>query len=148
MEDRFNTFTVLIANITRNIRKIKTEEMTSYSLKSPHVSCLYYLYKEKNLTSKQLCDICDEDKAAISRSLEYLEKEEYIVCQSNMKKRYNSPFTLTIKGEKIGKIISDKIDQVLFKASEGLSEEERDTFYKCLNLINKNLQKIYEKYGE
>ena len=76
MMERFETFTLLISQISRSIRKIKTEEMAEFKLKSPHVSCLYYLYKEKTLTAKELCDICDEDKAAISRSLLYLEKEK------------------------------------------------------------------------
>ena len=40
----------------RNIRKIKTEEMDKYSLKSPHVSCLYYIYKSGSLTAKELSD--------------------------------------------------------------------------------------------
>ena len=42
MLDRFKTFTLLITNINRSIRKIKTEEMAEYNLKSIHISCLYY----------------------------------------------------------------------------------------------------------
>ena len=44
MENRFETFTVLINRISRNIRKIKNQEMAEYGLRSAHVSCLYYLY--------------------------------------------------------------------------------------------------------
>ena len=88
MEDRFKTFTILIAKITRCIRKIKTEEMAEFKLKSPHVSCLYYLYKESGMTAKELCDVCDEDKAAISRSIEYLEDNSFIYCESKFEKRY------------------------------------------------------------
>ena len=47
MEKRFQKFTVLITKINRNIKRIKTEEMDKYNLKSPHVSCLYYLFLEK-----------------------------------------------------------------------------------------------------
>ena len=43
MEDRFETFTVLIARISRSIRRLKAEEMERLGLKGPHVSCLYYL---------------------------------------------------------------------------------------------------------
>lgn len=140
--DRFKNFTVLISRISRSIRRIKTEEMKGYNLKSPHVSCIYYLYKEEALTSKELTDICDEDKAAVSRTLEYLETNGYIYCESSLKKRYRSEFKLTEKGKEVGVFISKKIDAILAKASEGLSEENRTILYQSLSLICNNLQKI------
>ena len=149
MEERFRTFTVLIANISRCIRRIKTEEMSDLNLKSPHVSCLYYLYKFKNgLTATELCDICKEDKAAMSRSVEYLEKEGYITCEATTKKRYKSPFFLTEKGETAGEIVAQKIDNVLAGASIGLSEDDRLIFYRSLALISENLQKICDDYDD
>ena len=148
MEERFQAFTVLISKISRCIRKIKTEEMAEFNLKSPHVSCLYYLYKEGSMTAKELCDICDEDKAAISRSLVCLEREGYIVCLSDAQKRYKSPLVLTEKGDIAGKRIADKIDGIIQKAGEGLSNEDRDIFYRSLGLISNNLHEICKNYSE
>ena len=145
--ERFQTFTVLINNICRNIRKIKTEEMQEHDLKSPHVSCFYYLYKAHSLTAKELCDICDEDKAAISRSLEYLEAKGYIECFSKTTKRYKCPITLTESGRKIGAQIVSKVDALLLEVSNGLTEEERIILYKSLYIINGNLKKICERYN-
>ena len=55
MQDRFKTFTVLIDKLKRCVRKIKNEEVAEYGLKSPHVSCLYYLYISKEpLTAKEI----------------------------------------------------------------------------------------------
>ena len=142
MQDRFKTFTVLISKISSNIRKIKTEETARLNLKSPHVSCLYHLYKAKTLTSKELSELCDEDKAAISRSIDFLEKNGYISCSSNAKKRYKASLILTQKGEEVAKILSEKIDKTLAQASESLSEENRTVLYKSLLLISDNLQKI------
>ena len=102
----------------------------------------------KKLTAKELCDICDEDKAAMSRSIDYLEKNDFIKCDSNAKKRYNASFYLTEKGIKISKLICEKIDKILNKASETLSEENRQILYKSLSLINDNLQKICNDYEE
>ncbi len=148
MEKRFETFTVLISNINRSIRKIKTEEMAEFNLKSPHVSCIYYLYKKTTLTAKDLCDVCDEDKAAISRSIDYLEKNNYLTCSSNAKKRYKAYLELTQKGKEVGQIIANKIDNILNIASGTLSEEDRIILYKSLSLINNNLQKFCENYEE
>ncbi|MBP3422598.1 MAG: hypothetical protein J6K86_02410 [Clostridia bacterium] len=148
MKGRFEHFTVLIAKINRCIKKIKTAEMEEYDLKSPHVSCLYYLYKEKRLTATELCVICREDKAAASRSLDYLEKNGYIAGDSEAKKRYRCPLTLTEKGEKIAVGIVEKIDRILEEASVGLSEERRLIMYESLALISDNLDKICENYEE
>lgn len=149
MEQRFETFTTQIAKASRLIRKIKSEEVKEFNLKSPHISCIYYLFKSKDgLTAKELCDICDEDKSSISRSIEFLEKEGLISCDSKNEKRYKSPLYLTENGIKIGKDIAKKIDEIVNKASEGLSEEKRVMFYESLKLINDNLQKICKKYGD
>ena len=146
MEERFHTFTVLISNINRFIRKIKTEEMVEFNLKSPHVSCLYYLLKMGSLTAKELCDICQEDKASLSRSIDYLETNGYLVCDSNLKKRYKSPLTLTTEGKKIAEIISQKIDSILNLASNGLDDSDRSILYQSLQLISNNLEKFCQKY--
>ena len=146
MNERFETFTVLLNRINRNIRKIKNEEMANYELRSPHISCLYYLYISEELTSKDLCERCEEDKATISRSLDYLEKNGYLVCKSESKKRYNAPFVLTERGTRAGKRIADKIVAVLDEISTGISDEDRAIFYRSLNIISENLDKVAKSY--
>lgn len=146
MEERFEMFTVLITKASRYIKRLKTEEMAEFNLKIPHVSCIYYLYKKEKLTSKELCDICEEDKASVSRSLEYLETNGYIKCLDNSKKRYKSILILTEKGLEVGKKIEAKIDNILSKASEGLSEENRKIFYESFDIICNNLQQIYDNH--
>ena len=100
------------------------------------------------MTAKELSQVCDEDKASISRSIEYLENNGYIICHSKTEKRYKSPLSLTEKGGMIAKNIAEKIDDILTKTSNGLSEKEIKSFYTSLILISDNLQKYCEKYGE
>ena len=148
MQQRFETFTVLIAKISRSIRRIKAEEMTELGLKSAYVSCLYYLFgQEEGLTAKELCDLCGEDKSAISRSLDYLETNGYVYCESQSVKRYRAPVRLTEKGRETGSYISEKVKAVTDAAGRDLSEDERETLYAGLNRINKNLEKICKQYG-
>ena len=142
MKERFETFTVLINRISRNIRKIKNQEMAEYNLRSSHISCLYYLYMSDGLTATELCERCEEDKAAISRALDYLEKNGFIVCESKSAKRYKSPLSLTEKGNHVGKKISDKIAGVLDEISDGLTEEERIAFYRSLTIISESLESV------
>ena len=147
MTERFETFTVMIAGISRAIRRIKTEEMAEYELKSPHVSCIYYLYRsEEPLTAAELCGYCDEDKAAISRSIEYLEANGLIEKRAEKNKRYRTPLRLTEKGREIGEKLSKKIDGILNLAGNGMTDDERATFYKFLRLIHDNLNSICDSY--
>ena len=142
MQERFETFTVLINRINRNIRRIKNQEMAEYNLRSAHVSCLYYLYINRGATATDLCERCEEDKATISRALDYLETNGYLSCESRSAKRYKSPLMLTEKGSQVGKKIADKINGVLDAISGGLTEEERVSFYRSLSIISESLDAV------
>ncbi len=148
MKERFETFTVLINRISRNIRKIKNYEMSEYNLRSSHISCLYYLYSASGLTATDLCERCEEDKATISRSLDYLEKNGYLICEAKSTKRYKSPLVLTDKGSEVAKKITDKINYVLDEISVGLTEEERIQFYRSLSVISESLDAVAKTKGK
>lgn len=148
MQERFETFTVLIAKINRSIRRLKTEEMAEFQLKSPHVSCLYYLYKDGPLTSKELGDVCDEDKAALSRSIDHLEKCGYITCDAPHGKRYKASLSLTPEGAEIARRVAEKIDSILACVGTKLGDEGRAALYRGLEIVSEDLQKICDKYED
>ena len=143
MEERYETFTVLIARINRSIKRVKSAEMAEFQLKGPYVSCLYYLSLTDGLTAAALCERCDEDKAAISRSLDDLEKSGYITCESNTGRRYRAPLHLTERGRAVCRGINERIDRIVDSASQGLSEAERKSMYQALTLISENLEQMY-----
>ena len=143
MEERFEAFTVLIGRISRSIKRIKSEEMAEFQLKGPHVSCLYYLSMADGLTAAALCERCDEDKAAVSRSLDYLEKGGYITCGSGAGRRYRTPLYLTERGRAVCRAINEKIGRIVNAASQGLGEAERRSMYRALTLISGNLERIW-----
>lgn len=147
MQERFETFTVLINRISRNIRKIKNQEMAEYNLRSAHISCLYYIYTLKGATATDLCEHCAEDKATISRALEYLDTNGYITREIESVKRYKSLLLLTDKGLEVGKKIADKISGVLDAISGGLTEDERIDFYRSLSIISKSLEAVSRVTG-
>lgn len=147
MEERYQLFTTLIAKCSRAIKKIKSNEMSGYNLKGLHVSCLYYLHiSKKPLTATELCDICDEDKANISRAIDMLEEGGFVFCNSKTQKRYNCPISLTEKGNLVAKSVAEKIESIINLASFGLSEQDRKVFYSVLTLISNNLENICKNY--
>lgn len=147
MKERYETFTVLINRISRNIRRIKNQEMAAYDLRSIHISCLYCLYTAPGLTATELCDRCEEDKATISRALDYLETNGYLTPRERNAKRYKSPLALTEKGMEAGKKITYKIDRVLDEISYSLTEQERVAFYRSLAIISESLEEAAKVSG-
>ena len=146
MQERFSNFTVLMAKITRSIKRIKTEEMEEYNLKGNHLSCIYYLYKLNSLTLAELVDICKEDKASLSRSVDDLVARKIVERDDN--NTYRNLLTLTTKGNDLGAKISTKIDSILDMVSEGIQEENRTIMYQCLSQISKNLDNYCKKFKE
>lgn len=122
--------------------------MAEYNLRSAHISCLYYLYLSEGLTATELCERCEEDKATISRALDYLETNGYLICEAKSTKRYKSPLVLTDKGITVGEKIAEKIDLVLDEISGGLTEEERLEFYRCLTVISDSLEAVAKNEGK
>ena len=148
MNERYETFTLLIAKISRNIRRIKNQEMADYGLRSAHITCLYYLYLDNGLTATDLCDRCEEDKATVSRALVHLEQEGYLAAESKTSTRYKTPLLLTEKGRIVGQKIAEKINRVLDEISGGLTEEERLSFYRSLTIISHELDLVAKRREE
>lgn len=146
MERRFETFTVLVGKLSRSIRRLKTEQMAQLNLKGPHVSCLYYLYSFGPMTAAQLCERCEEDKAAISRSLEYLERNGYLQPQAG--KKYKAKLLLTDMGRQAGEEVANRINRILDAAGAGLTEQEREIMYRAMEKISANLESVVRQDKE
>lgn len=140
--DRFKEFTSSITKINRAIFQIKSNEMKKYDLNSTSVACIYYLSNDNNLTSKDLVNLCCEDKAAISRALKILEENKYITFLGESdKKKYNTIIRLTKQGEEIAISIKEKINAVFDDCGSVISDENRTIFYDSLIKIATALEK-------
>ena len=146
MDNRFGQFVFLASNINRYIRKIKVEELIEYKLKGTDVMCLYYISKFENTTAKELCEVTGEDKSAISRSLEFLEKSDFIKKECEDGKKYKTLYFLTENGKVVSVYLGNKIDEAIANAGVGLTDEEREIMYRSLEKIHTNLKEICKKY--
>lgn len=142
MEDRFETFTILISRINRSIRKIKNQEMADWGLKSIHVSCLHYLRSQGSLTATELCERCEEDKAAVSRAIDHLKSK----ASSNPRPMAPSPTSARScsprKVSRPGDAIAQKIATVLREIDDSLTDEQRAAFYQSLTAVSERLGAI------
>ncbi len=146
MIERFEAFHKNIASAHKNIGKLKSHQMNKYGLKAANVMCLYYLGKHKNgLTPSQLCELCCEDKAGISKSLALLKEKNCIKAVNDEGKVYRIKFRITDTGIAIYEKISEFIVNTVDKIGSGLTDEEREIFYRVLDKIVLNLDKYYDE---
>lgn len=143
MIDRFEKLTIGIAQIYKSIQRIKKCQMSGIGLKGTHVMCIYYLSNHpEGLTASDLCDICKEDKAGISRILSELEQNGFICYESANDKKYRAKAVLTSEGRTCAALVNDMIRHATEKGGNGITEKEREIFYRVLFQISENLNQI------
>lgn len=143
MISRFELFCGAINSISRCIMKIERVEMAKLGLKGPHATCLLAMARHpEGITAAQLCETCEKDKAAISRTIAELEQTGMVIRTDPDGKRYRSVLRLTEKGSQVAQKVNDLVYQAVKQASDGYSAQERQTFVNVLGMIAGNLQNL------
>ena len=143
MIDRFQQFSTAVSGIYRYIQKIERMEMEKYGLKGPHAQCLIAMGScPQGITAVQLTEICDRDKAAISRIGSEQGKEGMVERECRNGTTYRARLKLTGKGQEAAQRVSELASRAVQQAGKGLDDEQRRIFYYALNLIAANLYDI------
>ena len=143
MVGRFEVFCAAISSISRSIQKIERAEMAKYGLKGPHAQCMLALGRYPDgITAAKLCEICEKDKAAISRAITELTDAEMVAREDPQGKHYRSSLTLTKKGREVAEHVNRLVYAAVMKASTGYGPEDRQIFVNVLSMIAGNLQII------
>ena len=146
MLDRFDKFSLAIAEINRCWHKIAGEELARYSLKASHVTYLLTLARySEGLTAPKLAELCDRDKADVSRMLSILEEKGLVTKDGIGSNRYRGCLRLTSEGKTVAKELSQRAELAVEQAGAGLTEEKRAIFYESLDTITKNLRRICQE---
>ena len=143
MVSRYELFSSSISCIYHAIQKIERVEMAKYGLKGPHAQCLLAMsHYPEGITAARLCEICEKDKAAISRTLAELEQSGMICRDVRNGSRYRSSLTLTEQGLDAATTVSEKARLAVELAGNGLEDTQREIFYQVLTLIAGNLHNL------
>lgn len=143
MISRFELFTTSIFSIHRSVQKIQRVEMAKYGLKGPHAQCLLAMGRyPEGITAAQLCELCDKDKAAISRTVAELEQAGLISRTDRGGKRYRACLKLTPEGVAAARAVTERVKVAVHQASAGYSNEDREIFCNVLGMIADNLRII------
>lgn len=143
MITRFEHFNASIYGIYRDILKIERAAMVKHGLKGSYALYLTAISRYPDgVTATQLCEICDKDKAAISRVVSELEQKGLIRRATNSTTYYRARLKLTEEGQTIANEVAHLAQIAVHRATQGMSEENRRIMYECLGLIATNLRTI------
>ena len=143
MISKYELFSSSVSSLSRNIQRIERTEMAKFGLKGPHAQCLLVMSRfPQGITAARLCEVCDKDKAAISRTVAELEEQGLIARPEKNGIRYRSQLTLTQAGYTAAEAVSRKAQQAVELAGAGLDNTRREIFYEVLALIAENLNTI------
>lgn len=143
MLGRYELLSSSVSSMYHDIQKIERVEMSKFGLKGPHAQCILALNRHpEGLTISQLCEICDKDKAAISRTISELETVGMVLRGERNGSRYRAPLTLTEQGITAAQAVSERAHLAVEQAGLGLDDQQRQVFYQVLALISHNLHTI------
>ena len=143
MVSRYEHFSTLISGVYRQIQKLEREEMEKYGFKGAFAQYLLAMSRHpEGMTAARLCELCDKDKAAISRVIAEMEEKGLVKKAGEGAHSYRAALLLTAEGQSAAAFVAERATAAVLHAGEGLSDVDRKIFYATLELINTNLQKI------
>ena len=147
MLNRFARFSLSIAEIDRCWHKLAAEEMAKYGLNSPHAVYLTTLYQYSDgITAAKLGELCCKNKADVSRMISILEQKGLVRRDAAGGNRYRARLLLTEEGKQAAEQVQGRAALAVELAGSGMTDGEREVFYRCLERITTNLR-ILSKDG-
>ena len=146
--ERFEAFTTSVTKAYKCIQKIKLAETEQMGLRGNHVMYLHYLGKKpEGLTPAELCKLCIEDKAAVSRTIVDLAEKGFVKSAgTDSGRKYRTKIILTPEGMEKNNQLNEAIAMAVSKASSSLNEADRENFYRVFFDVTDNLEKICDSY--
>ena len=141
MINRFEHFTMDIFSITRSWNRLANEEMKKYGLRGAYALYLVMIAgSEGQITAAKLADLCQRDKADVSRAIAVFQKKG--ILEPYGESKYRAALTLTKEGKELAAQISRRAAEVIEQAGQGISEEMRENMYQCLDSVALRMREI------
>lgn len=143
MVGRFERFSLAISEISRSWHRIAAEEMERHGLKGPHAVYLTALCGSgEGVTAARLGELCGKDKADVSRMVSILEKKGLVCKETSGGSGYRARLHLTEAGRAAAEEVQKAAILAVEHAGCGVSDAEREVFYRVLETIAGNLNTL------
>lgn len=141
MLQRFELFTSGISSMYRDVQKIERDEMEKQGLRGAFAQYLLAISRfPEGITAAALCEVCDKDKAAVSRVVAEMETKGLV--ERETENQYRAKLRLTPAGEEAAEFVRKRASAAVELAGKDLSEDERKAFYAALAVLSASLQQI------
>lgn len=144
MQERITEFTTSVAGAYKKLKKIKRQQSAlyaSFDIREPHVMCLYFLGEHpEGLTVTELANLCYEDKAATSRTVDYLLEKGYVRHEEvDAKRRWRSKVRLTKEGTELAEVVRRVASKVSAVITKDIPSQDVEVFYRVFDQMIKNM---------
>lgn len=145
MINRFEQFTAAISSIHRFVQKIERDEMAKYGLKGAAAQYLLAMSRYPHgITAAALCEVCDRDKAAVSRILSEME-DKGLVARVDGDSTYRALLTLTPAGQEAADYVNQKASLAVELVGKDVTDQDRAILYATLAKISANIRSVSHK---
>lgn len=146
MQGRYEQFSYIVSVINRHIQKIERDEMVKHGHKGAFAQYLMAMrHYPDGVTAAQLSELCDKDKAAVSRVIGEMVEKGLVQRTSNNETMYRAKLTLTEAGHKIAEFVSQRGSAAVEAVGNELTDEQRKMFYATLDFIAGKLQTLSQQ---
>ena len=146
MLERFEQFTSAISALYRDVQKIERDEMEKQGLRGAFAQYLLAISRyPQGITAAALCEICDKDKAAVSRIVTEMETKGLVKRETDGVSQYRAKLRLTPAGQDTAAFVRKRASVAVELAGRDLSDEDRKVFYSALERICTSLQQISQR---
>ena len=143
MIERFEQFVSYISAIYRDIQKIEREEMEKLGLKGAYAQYLVAMHRyPEGITAADLCEVCDKDKAAVSRAVTEMEKHGLLSKLCGYENQYRALLRLTEKGRNAAEYVCRKAVSAVQIAATEIDDDARAIMYRSLGSVASHVQMI------
>jgi len=130
-------------NVMFRVLKIRTGEQTDAKLTIEQFGLLHAIsIKEDEVIQKDMAEIMGKDKSSILRLIDTLEKKELVRRVVDNDDRRKNYLMVTKKGDKVIKQYLEIELKLMGELQYGLTATDMETFYKVINHIRNNAEKI------
>lgn len=138
MISRYEQFVSSISGIFRHIQKIERAEMVKRGYKGAYAQYLAALNRYPDgVALVELTEICDKDKAAVSRVIAEMEGKGLVFREDTP---YRARLRLTEEGKRVAEFVNKRAEAAVAAVGKDLTEERRRAVYEALDLIAENLE--------
>lgn len=135
-----------IAKMMREVLRVfkkRTSEQAEINITIEQFGLLHAIsIKAEEVIQKDIAEIMGKDKSAILRIIDSLEEKELVRRVVDKNDRRKNYLMVTKKGEGIIKQYLNINIALMKELQQGLTKSDMDTFYKVVNQIKSNAEKL------